>query len=112
MKICKDCTNPCNDDVRFCVICGSNEFISEEKGGAEIPEEQLKEEVLEDSQPAMPASEMINNEENFEITNVKPMVVDKWPIWVKAAVFLMSSSILTIVAILLFTIIPVGIWLV
>ena len=123
MKICKNCTNPCEDGVRFCVTCGSNEFLSEEPDKTELSEGQFTEDpifeesdIIEDTQPETPINEMAGFTEKFsspeyydESTEArweKKTIAVKWPLWVKAAVFLMSFSILVIVAILFFTVIP------
>ena len=144
MKICKNCTNPCEDSMKFCVTCGSNEFISEEPGTAKNLEDIAEDPVDEDpwlvEPPAADEPEMIeeppaaeepelieeppaaeeptlaeappvddifredNSEvEQFEIIEAsKREPAAKWPIWVKAAMFMMSASILIIAVVLFF----------
>ena len=101
MKICKNCTNPSEDSAKFCVNCGAGEFISEDSGGEEhsadiVP---VEDDIYEENHSE------VNSLDIIEVKKEIPAITVKWPKWVKAAVFLMSSSILIIVAILFFWII-------
>ena len=137
MKICKNCTVPCEDAAKFCVNCGFFEFITVEADAAKSPDlTHLGGNPSSDDKPVLSddseeeedarALETDNSQEDdgeevtYEKTDVEiksldiievkkqaPTIAVKWPMWVKAAVFLMSASIVLIVALLFFWVIAV-----
>ena len=124
MKICKNCTNPCEDGAKFCINCGTNEFISDKPEKAELPADSPPEEAVIEAGESEPMSEetsfeadeqeksieddIFGREDDAEIEPLDIIEVEKrkptvkWPLWVKVAVFMMSASILIIAAVLFF----------